>query len=614
MVNVPAPPEPTPTAKAPELVPVSVAISETHRFFVAESSFVLPTLDTKSVRAQLSPATSTKFDGVVRASDALAAANAAELQALHAFEMCTVRDDPPPQGCRALEAKESAASTTAQAKRDAFDKQTATLSSALDDSPGGALGSAWLDDVISANADFERVSGTPFNASFELGESAGSDLSNTWGEDLVAKVPASDPLGVVVRIRAAVSALSATNPDAAIGFLEEARTVAAGTDLTDIWFLLGQAHGRRAADAKETERDFEEALKSAESPHVGREDIGKALALAAYRASDFPRALAVALDVQAGRLEPARSANTGALASLGVLASLNFSFDGTTRDLLELEVGSIERIGEDKADLSKADAREVGRIADELALRALYVGDTEHAASLVRAHAEDSKQRTSLEPAVAALCERHIETPHFACPERAEPPARHTGDVPLTIDEEVRAGASKTDPADERQIAELTRLCAEPELVRFLSQPSVRHQKKKEEAPAMRIVVEIARTNVQATVDSAVPERADALASIAQCLKATAPQRFATSDHRITATIDLTRLGEKASFLGGESAFGDSALENALGGLSGVAGPATSSAGRGGGGSAGLMLGGGGTIGHGAGGAPPPKPHPKKKP
>lgn len=561
------------TAPAELPPPVEIRLEMTHRFYVARSSFELPLLEAKDVRAGPSPKEAAQLTSVEREVATLLRTRAEVAAAWGRFEHCTgfAAIDGKPRSCDAEDRKLSSLNERFLQGAQRVDERIDDAVDAMGSDARTLLSRSYLadqrgwvkhatDTTAPGELDVDRL-----DATFELGESASAEASGEAYREASQLVPAGAPGGVLVRERAAVEAMVHGRPEEATRWLDEARGVATGAELTDVLFLSGQAHARRFPDGvAEAERALEGALSGEPSPRVHRVDVATALMLAAYRASDFPRALAVALDLDAGRFRDpppppvttkaekgaaglrARVAELGVLAELAGSVDLGLSLDGTTSARLRIEADAVERIGLDRVDLTKADDEDEQRLRGELAIRALYLGDVARARGIVagaRRPANDARA-PRFAAALAILCARGAAPEGVACdapkdaPTAPKPRADGSSPPPVIEDEEL-AGAREADAPLERRVFALARLCVEPAFLGLSRQAHGAAAETRQE-----IVLTFTPGREPSVSTSAVGD-GRALELVASCMATLGPPRLSDRAVPIVAHVDVTHASRR---------------------------------------------------------------------
>lgn len=542
----------------------------------------LPLLDSKVAKQGLSTRAANALSVVEREVAAHLEMRAKVAEAWGRFEHCTGWAAIEPEKKRSCDAEDRKVSSL----NERFSRSGLHLgerieeaSAEVGDGAASALARAWLsDEEARVRHATDRTAPGELDAdvlevTFELGESAVSDASGSAYRIAASQIAVTDEAGVLVRERAAIDAIATGEPDEALGLLEEARKVAKGGELTEVLFLEGQAHARRFPDGvAEAQRILEEASSSPATDRIHRVDIARALALASYRGSDFSRALAVAFEVDAGRVaDPAPSAPTPSkrsapvtkaqrtkdLEALAAKVQSNLApsmsgelrdvlmNDGTTSSLGRLEADAVERIGLDRADLTKADPAIERRLRGELAIRALAVGDVARAASIVRdaPPAPPYRDPTRMLDAAAILCARnaHPDPAICAAMKPIEAPRRKRDDPrasPISVEEEELETARIGHPTVEQRVGALVRACTEPAFV------GLRSNAPKAQPEVLEVVLEITK-GPEPKVAVTTKGSARALELVASCLSAIGPARLAGIDEPLSVHVDLTNAARR---------------------------------------------------------------------
>lgn len=558
-VVAPSASAPVEEVKAPPRRPLrELTVAESHRFFVAHASMDLARPTTNTLVKAISKNLASRVASVDKELKALLGVKLEAHWAEHRLLLCKVSDQPMKE-CTGAEPKAVLASERADRAAERFEKRLQELEGVAvsDKDPVSAkLTLGWVADVREVVSvpyqQIEESEPPPFSVGFDLGEQVRLGAPRDAYADAAAVVPSGHPLGVLVRERAAAERLARGEAEEALRLLEEASREARGAEATDVAFLIGQARARRAPMAKASLEALEAALAGAPSPHLHRQEIAHSAALAAYRAGDFPRALALALDVDARRFpdqlpprDPSAVRTLGALSSaalgdagmIGLIGML--SLDSATRDPLQLAADAVERVGMASAELSGVTGAQEEMLRAELALRALYRGDLREARTILRQSKAPIRPDGPAREVLALACvsaagaERDLcaQAPEPSAPPKAPPQPRAPG-KPESLHNERLRGARDKDMSTEHRVRELVRACAAPWLVDFI--PKTR----KEPAAKVRLEFEPGQPPTVTTSGEVA-----SLAGVAACLTELAPARLAQAEERIVATIDLTRLG-----------------------------------------------------------------------
>jgi len=629
---------PTAAVPATPRPSVEVVLTQFHRFVTLSLARLRPRrIDDAALSALLPSALRPRFEGEVAAPQDLRKIASAVYETRAAWLECLDRK------CPQAEARERAQERARDRLTSAADRASkrhegaiSAFERALASSPSAAvaIGLARLHE-IARELDDIATENNPAEIGFDYGDLPPDNASYASTEAIEAYArakalaPATDLLGFHARYGIAVHRTMMGDAAAARVELRALAPAAPDAFRVEVLFRLGVVEGAGPdADHAKAAAAFRAALVGAGRSPTGtapptpdvvtREDLGRALLVAEYRAGHFAEALTAALaDLDA----PAAPAGKKIAIDFSRRGSL--SPDGAAR----LAADCVERLGP-AADLGAATPETFADVMGHLALRRFFRGDADGALSAAEAaiaKAPDAGESSDAYDVLIAIASRAGEgsrvaelTARKAKVARRSVQAGGFGLLGLlrpgsTVEDEERGFLAGKPPQNapgspqQRSVASLVRLCLEPTFWRI--PPPRRRGKSKLDAE--RVVEITARAFDQRPVQVEAAVSGPPVEGLVECLRTVGPTVLIGAPNSLSARVELGTASEPEWLAkSGLGAFGadEDAAFGGIGGLIGKGAGSGSGSGVGGGRGAGI-----GGLG-GLGSKPPAKKPPPKRP